>query len=103
MKWDRFCQKTFFHITAIDHGEISGKKPVIAGVAQLVEHPICNRAVGSSSLSASTISPIAPCVKTLICIYIHQLCGVTSMLKHFFLGQFPVLERYEQEFSQVCG
>ena len=27
-----------------------------AGVAQLVEHPICNRAVGSSSLSASTTS-----------------------------------------------
>ena len=26
-----------------------------AGVAQLVEHPICNRAVGSSSLSTSTI------------------------------------------------
>ena len=26
-----------------------------AGVAQLVEHPICNRAVGSSNLSASTI------------------------------------------------
>ena len=25
-----------------------------AQVAQLVEHPICNRAVGSSSLSAST-------------------------------------------------
>ena len=31
--------------------------PPRAGVAQLVEHPICNRAVGSSSLSASTISP----------------------------------------------
>jgi hypothetical protein len=28
-----------------------------AGVAQLVEHPICNRAVGSSSLSTSTILP----------------------------------------------
>ena len=54
MKWDRFRQKTFFHITAIDHAEISGKKPFVAGVAQLVEHPICNRAVGSSSLSAST-------------------------------------------------
>ena len=26
-------------------------------MAQLVEHPICNRAVGSSSLSASTIIP----------------------------------------------
>ena len=57
MKWDRFRQKTFFHITAIDHAEISGKKPVVAGVAQLVEHPICNRAVGSSSLSASTTPP----------------------------------------------
>ena len=57
MKWDKFRQKTFFHITAIDHAEISGKKPVIAGVAQLVEHLICNRAVGSSSLSASTIFP----------------------------------------------
>ena len=65
MKWDRFRQKTFFHITAIDHAEISGKKPVIAGVAQLVEHPICNRAVGSSSLSASTIFPIAPCANNL--------------------------------------
>ena len=41
-------------MTAIDHAEISVKKPRIAGVAQLVEHPICNRAVGSSSLSAST-------------------------------------------------
>ena len=71
MKWDRFRQKTFFHITAIDHAEISGKKPVIAGVAQLVEHPICNRAVGSSSLSASTISPIASCVNTLVYIYIN--------------------------------
>ena len=70
MKWDRFRQKTFFHITAIDHAEISGKKPVVAGVAQLVEHPICNRAVGSSSLSASTISSIAPCVNTLICNHI---------------------------------
>ena len=29
--------------------------PPSAGVAQLVEHPICNRAVGSSSLSTSTI------------------------------------------------
>ena len=72
MKWNRFRQKTFFHITAIDHAEISGKKPVIAGVAQLVEHPICNRAVGSSSLSASTISPITPCVITLI--YINIIC-----------------------------
>ena len=44
-------------MTAIDHAEISAKKPKIAGVAQLVEHPICNRAVGSSSLSASTIPP----------------------------------------------
>jgi hypothetical protein len=31
--------------------------PPRAGVAQLVEHPICNRAVGSSSLSTSTILP----------------------------------------------
>ena len=44
-------------MTAIDHAEISVKKPRIAGVAQLVEHPICNRAVGSSSLSASTTPP----------------------------------------------
>ena len=51
-----FTKRHFFHITAIDHAEISVKKPVIAGVAQLVEHPICNRAVGSSSLSASTTS-----------------------------------------------
>ena len=49
-----FVKRHFFHKTAIDHAEISGKKPGIAGVAQLVEHPICNRAVGSSSLSAST-------------------------------------------------
>ena len=84
MKWDRFRQKTFFHITAIDHAEISGKKPVIAGVAQLVEHPICNRAVGSSSLSASTIPLIASCVNTLISICINQLHGVTDRLKHFF-------------------
>jgi hypothetical protein len=52
-------------MTAIDHAEISVKKPRIAGVAQLVEHPICNRAVGSSSLSASTILPITSCVNTL--------------------------------------
>ena len=52
-----FTKRHFFHITAIDHAEISVKKPVIAGVAQLVEHPICNRAVGSSSLSASTTPP----------------------------------------------
>jgi hypothetical protein len=51
-----FTKSQIFSITAIDRTEISGKKPVIAGVAQLVEHPICNRAVGSSSLSASTTS-----------------------------------------------
>ena len=78
MKWDRFRQKTFFHITAIDHAEISGKKPFIAGVAQLVEHPICNRAVGSSSLSASTIFLIAPCVNTLICRHIICLQVMTD-------------------------
>ena len=49
-----FTKSQIFSITAIDRTEISGKKPEIAGVAQLVEHPICNRAVGSSSLSAST-------------------------------------------------
>ena len=49
-----FAKRHFFHLTAIDHAGISVKTPVIAGVAQLVEHPICNRAVGSSSLSAST-------------------------------------------------
>ena len=65
-------------MTAIDHAEISVKKPVIAGVAQLVEHPICNRAVGSSSLSASTISPIAPCVNTLICRHIICLQVMTD-------------------------
>ena len=43
----------------IDHERNSAKTRSIAGVAQLVEHPICNRAVGSSSLSASTISPLA--------------------------------------------
>jgi len=49
-----FTKSQIFSITAIDRAEISGKKPEFAGVAQLVEHPICNRAVGSSSLSAST-------------------------------------------------
>ena len=39
----------------IDRWGVSGKTPCSAGVAQLVEHPICNRAVGSSSLSTSTI------------------------------------------------
>ena len=73
-----FTKRHFFHITAIDHAEISVKKPVIAGVAQLVEHPICNRAVGSSSLSASTISPIAPCVNTLICRHIICLQVMTD-------------------------
>ena len=43
-----------FHIRTIDQAEFSAKTPRNAGVAQLVEHPICNRAVGSSSLSAST-------------------------------------------------
>ena len=65
-----FAKRHFFRVTAIDHAEISVKKPKTAGVAQLVEHPICNRAVGSSSLSASTILPIASCVNTLICRHI---------------------------------
>ena len=43
-------------IEGIDPARNSAKKRAVAGVAQLVEHPICNRAVGSSSLSASTIS-----------------------------------------------
>ena len=80
-----FAKRHFFHKTAIDHAEISVKKPVIAGVAQLVEHPICNRAVGSSSLSASTISSIAPCVNTLklkhCCSF--QLMWVDYMVDHF--------------------
>ncbi len=41
-------------VKAIDAGQNSGKTQRSAGVAQLVEHPICNRAVGSSSLSTST-------------------------------------------------
>ena len=49
----------------IDRWRVSGKTPCSAGVAQLVEHPICNRAVGSSSLSTSTILPIASCANTL--------------------------------------
>ena len=44
----------FYLIEGIDPARNSAKKRAIAGVAQLVEHPICNRAVGSSSLSAST-------------------------------------------------
>jgi hypothetical protein len=47
----------FFWQSAIDRPKNSVKTANRAGVAQLVEHPICNRAVGSSSLSASTISP----------------------------------------------
>ena len=47
----------------IDRRRVSGKTPCSAGVAQLVEHPICNRAVGSSSLSTSTI----PSCTSLIC------------------------------------
>ena len=73
-----FAKRHFFHMTAIDHAEISVKTPLIAGVAQLVEHPICNRAVGSSSLSASTISPIASCVNTLICRHIICLQVMTD-------------------------
>ena len=65
-----FIKSWVFRFRPIDRGEISAKKSEFAGVAQLVEHPICNRAVGSSSLSASTISPIAPCVNTLICRHI---------------------------------
>ena len=44
----------FYRIEGIDPSRNSAKKRAVAGVAQLVEHPICNRAVGSSSLSAST-------------------------------------------------
>ena len=47
----------------IDEGVKSGTTRGSAGVAQLVEHPICNRAVGSSSLSTSTI----PSCTSLIC------------------------------------
>ena len=47
----------FYTIEGIDPARNSAKKRAVAGVAQLVEHPICNRAVGSSSLSASTIFP----------------------------------------------
>ena len=47
----------FYTIEGIDPAQNSAKKRAVAGVAQLVEHPICNRAVGSSSLSASTIYP----------------------------------------------
>ena len=48
----------FYTIEGIDPAWNSAKKRALAGVAQLVEHPICNRAVGSSSLSASTIPPL---------------------------------------------
>ncbi len=51
-------KRKFFEkkVKAIDAGHNSGKTQRSAGVAQLVEHPICNRAVGSSSLSTSTTS-----------------------------------------------
>ena len=65
---DFLCAKdnhNVFHCIGIDPASNSGKKRVTAGVAQLVEHPICNRAVGSSSLSASTILPVTACVNTL--------------------------------------
>ena len=45
-------------VKTIDAGQNSGKTQRSAGVAQLVEHPICNRAVGSSSLSTSTTSSV---------------------------------------------
>ena len=32
-------------------------KVLVAAIAQLVEHPICNQRVGSSSLSGGTIFP----------------------------------------------
>ena len=53
----RLVRSWIFLLRPIDQAEISATKPENAGVAQLVEHPICNRAVGSSSLSASTTSP----------------------------------------------
>ena len=57
MPTDRNALLDFFYIIeGIDPARNSAKKRAVAGVAQLVEHPICNRAVGSSSLSASTIN-----------------------------------------------
>ena len=57
MPADRNALLDHFHIIeGIDPARNSAKKRAVAGVAQLVEHPICNRAVGSSSLSASTIN-----------------------------------------------
>ena len=55
-----------------------------AGVAQLVEHPICNRAVGSSSLSTSTILPITSCANQLNCKQIAclQVIGDVQIEKH---------------------
>ena len=55
MRADRNALFDYFYlIEGIDPSRNSAKKRAVAGVAQLVEHPICNRAVGSSSLSAST-------------------------------------------------
>ena len=69
---------------SIDGGVKSGKTRVSAGVAQLVEHPICNRAVGSSSLSTSTIPPITSCANQLNCKQIAclQVIGDVQTEKH---------------------
>ena len=68
----------------IDRWGVSGKTPCSAGVAQLVEHPICNRAVGSSSLSTSTILPITSCAYQLNCNQIAclQVIGDVQSEKH---------------------
>ena len=52
---------------SIDERGVSGKTRRSAGVAQLVEHPICNRAVGGSSPSTSTIFPVTSCADRLKC------------------------------------
>ena len=55
----------FFTLQLLTTQKSLVKDPISAGVAQLVEHPICNRAVGSSSLSASTTFPITSYANTL--------------------------------------
>ena len=68
----------FYTFEGIDPARNSAKKRVVAGVAQLVEHPICNRAVGSSSLSASTIN-----LKKTV-----DLCTILQLTKIVFVTIF---------------
>ena len=79
-----------------------------AGVAQLVEHPICNRAVGSSSLSASTTSPLrmrASDSKILICCRISYLLRINMhsdkinrLLGYNLSYEYKVLEELPDAF-----